>query len=238
MKKTSLAGIFAILLCASCAQAGFWDDLVKTVNPGSGELTLEKTIAGLKEALSIGSGNAVTTVGAVNGYFNNPDIKIPMPEKIQNVADLLRKVGYGSTVDEFVLSMNHAAEKAAPKAKALFIDSIKQMTFEDAKKILNGGETSATEYLQSKTSKPLAKEFSPIVASSLNQVGATKSYKDMMQAFTDLPFTSAKTFDLDNYVTDKALGGLFHMVGEEEKKIRTNPQARVTDILKEVFGKK
>ena len=225
-------------MCACTAQAGFWDDLLKAVNPSSSELTLEKTIAGLKEALSVGSGNAVTTVGAVNGYFKNPDIKILMPEKIQNVAEMLRTVGYGKTVDEFVLSMNHAAEQAAPKAKALFIDAIKQMTFEDAKKILNGGDTSATEYLQGKTTKPLAKEFAPIVASSLDNVGATKSYKDMMRAFTALPFASAKSFDLDNYVTEKALGGLFHMVGEEEKKIRTNPQARVTDLLKEVFGKK
>jgi len=225
-------------MCACTAQAGFWDDLLKAVNPSSSELTLEKTIAGLKEALSVGSGNAVTTVGAVNGYFKNPDIKILMPEKIQDVAEMLRTVGYGKTVDEFVLSMNHAAEQAAPKAKALFIDAIKQMTFEDAKKILNGGDTSATEYLQGKTAKPLAKEFAPIVASSLDQVGATKSYKDMMRAFTELPFASAKSFDLDNYVTEKALGGLFHMVGEEEKKIRTNPQARVTDLLKEVFGKK
>ena len=225
-------------MCACTAQAGFWDDLLKAVNPSSSELTLEKTIAGLKEALSVGSGNAVTTVGAVNGYFKNPDIKILMPEKIQNVAEMLRTVGYGKTVDEFILSMNHAAEQAAPKAKALFIDAIKQMTFEDAKKILNGGDTSATEYLQGKTTKPLIKEFAPIVASSLDQVGATKSYKDMMRAFTALPFASAKSFDLDNYVTEKALGGLFHMVGEEEKKIRTNPQARVTDLLKEVFGKK
>jgi len=169
MKKTSLAAIFAFFICASTSQAGFWDDFLKSINPSSGELTLEKTIAGLKEALSVGSGNAVTTVGAVNGYFKNPDIKILVPEKIQDVAELLRKVGYGSTVDEFVLSMNQAAEKAAPKAKSLFIDAIKQMTFEDAKKILNGGDTSATEYLQSKTFNPLSKEFAPLVSSSLDQ---------------------------------------------------------------------
>ena len=120
----------------------------------------------------------------------------------------------------------------------MFIGAIKQMTFADAKKILNGGDTSATEYLRSKTAAPLTKEFAPIVAASLDQVGATKSYKDMMQAFTALPFASAKSFDLDSYVTEKALGGLFHMVGEEEKNIRANPQARVTDLLKEVFGKK
>jgi hypothetical protein len=238
MKKKVLASCFAILLCASCAQAGFWGDLFKTINPSSGGLTLEKTIAGLKEALSVGSGNAVNTVSTVNGYFKNPDIKILMPEKIQNVADMLRKVGLGSTVDEFELSMNQAAEKAAPKAKELFIGSIKQMTFDDAKKILNGGDTSATEYLQGKTTEPLTKEFAPIIASSLDQVGATKSYRDMMAAFTALPFMSAQSFDLDNYVTEKALGGLFHMVGEEEKDIRANPQARVTDLLKEVFGNK
>ena len=176
MKKKCLALTFAILFCASCAQAGFWDDLLGVVKPASSELTLEKTIAGLKEALSIGSGNAVSSVGTLNGYFKNPDIKILMPEKIQNVADMLRKVGYGSTVDEFVLSMNQAAEKAAPKAKALFIDSIKQMTFDDAKKILNGGDTSATEYLQDKTTQPLTKEFAPIVASPGVARSGTRSW--------------------------------------------------------------
>lgn len=237
MKKTSLAAIFTVLLCASCAQAGFWDDLLEAISPGAGELTLEKTVAGLKEALSVGTGNAVASVGTLNGYFKNPDIKILMPEKINNVADLLRKVGYGSAVDEFVLSMNQAAEKAAPKAKSLFIGAIKQMTFADAKNILNGGDTSATEYLRDKTTAALTKEFAPIVAASLGQVGATKSYKEMMRTFTALPFASAISFDLDSYVTEKALGGLFHMVGEEEKNIRANPQARVTDLLKEVFGK-
>lgn len=196
------------------------------------------TASGLKEALTIGTGNAVTSVSALNGYFGNQMIKILMPKQLQTVADVLSKVGYQKQVDEFILSMNRAAEKAAPAATSLFVDAIKQMTFDDARKILTGGDTAATEYFKSKTSSKLYDAFKPTISSSMSDVGATRAYKDMMGKYTSsVPFAKSESFDLDHYVTNKSLDGLFYMVGQEEKQIRTNPAARTTDLLKKVFGK-
>jgi uncharacterized protein YidB (DUF937 family) len=240
--------VLSFLLIASPASSGWFDtieDAMDKVSPalegkgaGAGEaLGLEKTISGLKEALAVGTGNAVSGLSKNDGYLGNEMTKILMPEKIQNVADMLRKVGFGQQVDTFVLTMNRAAESAAPKAKGFFMDAIKEMTFDDAKKILDGSDTAATEYLDSKTRKKISDVFKPIVTSKLDEVGGTKAYKEMMGSFTSLPFASAQSLDLDQYVTDQALAGLFRMVGEEEKKIRTNPGARVTDLLQQVFKK-
>jgi hypothetical protein len=160
-----------------------------------------------------------------------------MPEKIQKVADVLRKVGYQKEVDDFILSMNRAAEKAAPMATSYFVGAIKEMSFDDARKILNGGDTAATEFFKRKTSDKIAASFKPVVSSSMNEVGVTKKYKDMMGKYESLPFVDKESIDLDSYVTNKAMDGLFYMVGQEEKKIRTDPAARVTDLLKTVFGK-
>jgi hypothetical protein len=221
------------------ADAGLMEDLVKGAGlgqqsgPGNDRIT-----AGLKEALSIGTGNAVTATSKTDGYFGNQAIKILMPEKIRKVGDVLGKMGYQKEVDDFVLSMNRAAEKAAPQAKAIFIDAIHQMTVEDARKILDGGDTAATEYFKAKTSGKLYEAFQPIVSSSMNEVGTTRSYKEMMGKYTTLPFTSAESLDLDRYVTNKSLDGLFYLVGQEEIKIRKDPAARVTDLLKTVFGGK
>ena len=198
----------------------------------------DATVAsGLKEALSVGTENAVKSVSQQNGYFGNQLIKILMPEKLQKVADVLGKVGYQKQVDEFILSMNRAAEKAAPKAASIFGDAIKQMTFEDARKILSGGNTSATDYFKGKTHDRLYQEFKPIVSTSLDDVGATRSYKEMMGKYESIPFMDKQSLDLNHYVTEKSLDGLFFTVGQEEKKIRTDPAARVTDLLKNVFGK-
>jgi len=237
--------IVLVVLIASPASSGMFDDLMEKVSPalkGGGEVTdqvlsLEKTISGLKEALSVGTGNAVSLLSKNGGYSGSDLTKILMPEKIQKVADMLKKVGMGSQVDTFVATMNQAAEKAAPQAKEFFMGAIKEMTFDDAKKILNGGDTAATEYLSSKTRDKIAAAFKPTVSSSLDQVGATKSYKTMMESFSSIPFMSAQSLDLDNYVTDQAMKGLFLRVGEEEAKIRTNPAARVTGLLEQVFGK-
>lgn len=246
MKKIITLILLILLVSAGSASSGFLDKIRDKVGPvlkggGSGvadgaALSLDQTISGLKEALSVGTGNAVSFLSKADGYFGNELTRILMPEKIQNVANMLKKVGLGNQVDNFVLTMNRAAENAAPQAKGFFIDAIKEMSFDDAKGILNGGDTSATQYLDSKTRTKIANAFKPVISSSLDKVGATKAYKDMMSSFTSLPFTSAKSLDLDDYVTDKALDGLFLKVGEEEAKIRTNPSARVTDILKQVFG--
>src|SRR4030043_1202294 len=235
MKRKIL--IFAIfLLFATTAYAGLLDDVMKTLgSPSRGGHDDSTIISGLKEALSIGTDNAVKNVSQVDGYFGNQAIKILMPEKIQKVADILKKIGYQKQVDDFVLSMNGAAEKAAPQAASIFVDAIKGMTIEDARKILNGGDTSATEFFKSKTHDKIYSAFKPIISSSMDDVGVTNSYKEMMGKYESLPFMSKESVDLDHYVTNKAMDGLFYMVGQEEKKIRTDPAARITDLLKTVF---
>jgi hypothetical protein len=204
---------------------------------GSG-LSDAKIGSGLKEALQIGTENAVSLTGKTDGYFMNQVIKILMPEKLKTFEKGLRAVGYGPQIDEFVLSMNRSAEKAAPFAKQIFWDAIGEMTFDDVRKILSGNDTAATDYFKGKTTNKLTDTFKPIVSNSMNEVGVTRQYKELVGRYESIPFVKKESFDLDQYVVSKALGGLFHMVGEEERKIRKNPTARTTDLLKEVFGKK
>ena len=196
-----------------------------------------KVAAGLKEALQVGTQNAVNVTGKTDGYFKNEAIKILMPEKLRALESGLRAVGYGPKVDEFILSMNRAAEQAAPAAKQIFWDAIAAMTFDDARKILGGGDMAATEYFRAKTSTQLTTAFRPIVERATNEVGVTRQYKELVGRFQAIPFARTESLDVDQYVVGKALDGLFYVLGEEEKKIRTNPAARVTDLLKEVFGK-
>ena len=238
MKKIALVMLAFLVFSVALSNAGMFDNLLK----GAGSLRSQgpddgTVVSGLKEALSIGTENAVKSVSRVDGYFGNKVIKILMPEKIQKVADVMKKVGYQKEVDDFVLSMNRAAEKAAPMAASFFGDAIKQMTFDDARKILNGGDTAATEFFKAKTSERIYTAFKPVVSSSMDEVGVTRSYKTMMGKYDSLPFVDKQSLDLDHYVTNKALEGLFVMVGEEEKRIRKDPAARVTDLLKTVFGK-
>lgn len=195
-------------------------------------------IAGLKEALNVGTENAVSKTGRLDGYFRNLAIKILIPKKLRTFERTLRAVGMGAKVDEFELSMNRAAEAAAPKAGKIFVDAIKAMTFDDARRILTGGDTAATKYFQSKTSDKLAGAFRPIIETAMNDVGATRQYKELVGRYQNLPFASSLTVDIDEYVTDSAINGLFYMIGEEEKKIRKDPVARVTSILRDVFGKR
>ncbi len=249
MKKIYVFTILVILSFAGISQAGLFDSIFKGVVGKSSQETdtnttpidNSKIISGLKEALTIGTRNAIDTVSKTDGYFGNKDIEILMPEKIQMVANILKQAGFKDQVDNFTLSMNRAAEKAGPKAAPLFVDAIKEMSVKDAGNILNGGDTAATDYFKKKTSDKLYEEFKPTVSSSMNAVGVTRSYKEMMNKYqsiiTTMPFIEKKSFDLDNYVTDKAINGLFYMVGQEEKKIRTDPAARVTDLLKTVFAK-
>jgi hypothetical protein len=153
------------------------------------------------------------------------------------VEKVLRTVGYGEKVDAFEMSMNRAAEKAAPEAKALFCDTIKKMSFADARKILGGKENEATLYFEEKTRGRLAETFSPIVHKTMSTVGVTQYYQELDAKVRSIPFADRIVFDLDKYVTDKGLDGLFLMLADEERKIRQDPAARVTDLLKEVFAK-
>jgi hypothetical protein len=228
-----------VFLTALPASAQF-DRLLKSLGggeKGSG-LSEVKIGSGLKEALQVGTENAVNFTGKTNGYFLNQAIKILMPEKLRTFEKGLRAVGYGPEVDEFVLSMNRAAEKAAPFAKKIFWDAIGEMTFHDARGILSGNDTAATEYFKGKTTNKLTEVFKPIVDKAMNEVGVTRQYKGLVGRYENIPFVKKESFDLDHYVVSKALDGLFHMVAEEERKIRKNPTARTSELLKEVFGKK
>lgn len=244
MNRTVCIALAALLLAASPCRAGFWDDLSREVfSPSEPESSLDDTVIvkGLKEALATGTERAVAAVAKPDGYFGNELIKILLPAKIQKTADILANLGYQQQVDELVLSMNRAAEKAAPKAASYFGDAIRQMTLEDARGILSGGDTAATAFFEKKTRSRLFEAFKPAVAKTMTQVGTARAYKDMIGTYADLPLASLAglpSLDLDSYVTNKALDGLFLMVGEEEKKIRTNPAARTTELLKKVFGGK
>jgi hypothetical protein len=218
--------------------AGFQDilDSAKKILGQDQGLTESEIIKGLKEALQIGTSNSVGIVSKLNGYYKNPNIKIPLPEDVQKVEKILRTTGFGQQVDDFELSMNRAAERAAPEAKSIFWDAIKQMKFEDARKILNGRDNEATLYFKDKTSDRLREIFKPITHQAMSEVGVTRTYQTIDDKVKTIPFADQLSFDLDQYVTDKALDGLFFMLAAEEKKIRENPAARVTDLLKKVFG--
>jgi len=243
MKSVYCAIIAVILLISSSitVYAGFFDDLTSTlgVGGGSGNSLDDSTIAkGLKEALATGTTRAVKAVSQQDGYFSNQMIKILMPEKIRSTADLLGKFGFQKEVDDFVLSMNRAAEKAAPKATEYFSDALKSMSFDDARNILQGDATSATAYFRQKTGDKIYSAFKPVVVANMKDVGVARTYSQMVEKFEAIPFAGAVgSLDLDHYVTTKAVDGLFSMLGEEEKKIRTDPAARGTELLKKVFGK-
>ncbi|MDD4465024.1 MAG: DUF4197 domain-containing protein, partial [Desulfobacterales bacterium] len=174
-------------------------------------------------------------VSVAGGYLNNPEIRIPLPPTVKKVETLLKVAGYGPQVESFEKSMNQAAEKAAPEARSLFVDAITRMTITDAQKILNGRENEATLYFKDKTETKLHEIFEPVVHDTMAQVGVTKKYQDLDAKMKTFPLGDKLSFDLDGYVTQGALDGLFLMLAQEEKKIRENPAARVTDLLKKVF---
>jgi hypothetical protein len=192
----------------------------------------------LKEALQVGTEKAVKLTGRLDGYYLNQAIKILLPENLKTVESGLRMVGYGAEVDALVVGMNRAAERAAPAAKTIFWDAIGNMTINDARRILNGADTAATEYFRDKTTRSLTAAFRPVVERSMNEVGVTRQYKQVLAQAQALPFLNTEDYDIDRYVVSKALTGLFHVVGEEERKIRRDPAARVTDLLREVFGRR
>ena len=235
IRLVAAATMLFLIVAPASAQL---DQLFKGLGIGQqGGLTDAKIGSGLKEALKVGTENTVNLTGRTDGYFMNQAIKILMPEKLQTLEKGLRLVGYGPQVDEFVLSMNRAAERAAPQAKQIFWDAIGEMTFDDARKILNGSDTAATEYFRGKTSEKLTAAFRPVVDRTMDEFNVTRQYKDLVGRYQAIPFAKTEALDIDGYVVSKSLDGLFHVLGEEERKIRTNPAARVTDLLKEVFAK-
>ena len=205
-------------------------EIARRLGLGAG-LSDSKINAGLKQVLQIGAENSVKLVGRPNGYFGNAAIKILMPSNLRSLEKGLRLVGYGPKVDDFVLSMNRAAEAAAPAARKIFVEAITSMSFDDARRILSGGDTAATDYFKGKTTPQLTAAFRPA------KNGVTRQYNALVEQYKAIPFANNQDLDITSYVVTKALGGLFYELGEEERKIRKDPAAQTTSLLREVFGR-
>lgn len=212
---------------------------VVTVAFASGLLTAlsnQDATDGLRQALSQGAEVAVAQLGKNNGFYGNPKVRIPLPGSIEKGASMLRRVGMGSQLDQLEVTMNKAAEAAVVEAKPVLVNAIKQMSVSDAKQILTGGNTSATEYFRRTTSADLTTRFLPIVKKHTDQLGATQQYSQLAKPAANFGLIDSKQASLDSYVTQKALDGLFLMVAEEEKAIRQNPVKQSSAILQKVFG--
>ena len=242
--------VLAATLCSS--RAGFLDQLglgKTATNSAAGTssalsgLSQDQMVSGLKEALGNGLQHAVAQLGQSGGFLTNLNVKIPMPEKLRTVEKTLRTLKQEKLADDFVATMNHAAEQAVPEAASVFGDAVKQMSITDAKAILTGTNNAATQFFRKTTQTNLYARFHPIVEKATAQTGVTAAYKNMLSkagAANSLGglggFLGQDALDIDSYVTTKALDGLFKMVAEEEKKIRENPMAQASDLLKKVFG--
>jgi hypothetical protein len=217
--------ILAVLLLSGAAHALSLD-----------QLTNKDTVGGLKEALTQGAGKAVDVLGKTDGFLGNPKVKIPLPGKLEEAAETMRKFGMGKYVDELETTMNRAAEAAVPEAKKLLVDSIRKMSVEDAKGILTGNDDAATEYFRRTTSAPLGERFKPIVQKAMAKVKLTQKYDKFAGKAAKFGLIDEENAHLDQYVTAKALDGLYLMIAEEEKAIRANPVDAVGKLAKKVFG--
>jgi hypothetical protein len=203
---------------------------------GLGDITNTDAVAGLKAALTEGSAAAIGKLGAENGFFSNAKVKIPLPESLQKVEGVMRMMGMQRQADELELAMNRAAESAVTEAKPLLVDAVKTMSVQDAKGILTGGDTAATEYFRRRTSEPLAKKFLPIVKKTTARVGLAEKYNPIAGRGAQLGLLDANQSTIEQYVTQKALDGLFVMIADEEKALRQNPVGAASSIVQKVFG--
>ncbi|MEZ5595208.1 MAG: DUF4197 domain-containing protein [Pseudomonadales bacterium] len=231
------------LLPAFAAPAQSFGDRLKAILSGSGaKLTESDAAGGIREALANGIEKAVSRLGRQDGFFADQAVKILVPKKLRKVTDTARNFGFDKQVDAFELSMNRAAESAVPKAANILGDAVRAMSMEDAIGLVKGGETAATDYFRRTSESSLRDAFLPIVAKQTASTGVTQRYKSIAGAVTDNPLSAAllgdrqRTIDLDSYVTDKAIDGLFQAIAEQEREIRANPAARTTSLLKKVFG--
>ncbi len=242
----------AVILTLSTASLAGFGDLFKSAEgilSGSGVLDKGGSASalsdaqignGLKEALSVGARRAVSLLGASGGFLNDGQVRIPLPGKLEQAGKALRAVGYGGLVDEFETTVNRAAEQAMPKTLDIVEQTVQGMTLTDVRQILNGGDSAATDFLREKAGPQLHQAIVPVVSEATEQAGATAAYKNMQGKMSSGigSLLGAQSLDLDEYVTDKALDGLFLKLAAEEKAIRENPVARTTDLLKQVFGSK
>ncbi|TXB65885.1 DUF4197 domain-containing protein [Vicingus serpentipes] len=234
MKKI-FAIIFSSTLLFACAEM---TQVLEEVNgmTGTPVLTNGEVISGLKEALTVGTNNSTGLLSKVDGYYKNPALFIPFPPEAQKVKDKVIALGMESQVEKFEMTLNRAAETAAKEAAPVFINAIKGMSISDGFAILKGNDNAATQYLKDKTSAELKIKFQPIIKNAIDQVEVTKYWNPIINTYNMIPFIDKQNPDLEDYVTNKAMDGLFLMIEKEEKNIRSNPIARVTDLLKKVFG--
>lgn len=233
-----IAFLFAMLLSAgSYAQKNILNQVNNALGGNKKNLSNTEIISGLKEALKVGTNNSASSASKVDGFYKNPKIKIPFPPEAKSMESQLRSMGMGKEADKFILSLNRAAEDAAQKAAPVFIDAITKMTITDGVNILKGNNDAATQYLKNNSSTQLNAAFLPVVKNSLQKVQVTKYWTPLVKSYNRLPFVKRMNPDLNAYVTQKAIEGLFKLIADEELKIRTNPSARINDILKKVFGK-
>lgn len=243
IKKYCGLSVLIIVFGMSNVYAG-WGDLLdyfsddsEIIQGASLALTNTEIVEGLKEALSKGTTSAIASLGKKDGFFANRKVKIPMPESLETIEDGLRKIGQDRYAEEFVLTMNRAAEQAVPEAAEIFGSAIRSMSIQDAKGILNGPEDAATKYFRRTSGEKLVNRFLPIVSKATDRVGVTSNYKEMVDKLGFLSrFVDTESLDVDRYVTSKAIDGLFLMLAREEKLIRGNPAARTTELLKKVFS--
>jgi hypothetical protein len=229
--------VLLLILCSVCAVAQSPLDQIlgkSTTKTAPSGLSTDRITAGLKEALKVSTTKAVAVTGKPDGFLKNDDIKIVLPEKLRSAGRGLRLVGMGPQLDELEVGMNRAAEQATPQAKQIFLNALMSMNIEDARNILSGSDTAATDFFRNKSSAELTAAFKPIVHNSLLNVGVIKQYAQLTQSPLAAPVL--QRFDLDGYVVGKTLDGLFYMLGQEEKQIRKNPAAQTTTLLKQVFG--
>lgn len=236
MKKFKILAILIFSLNCFWSNAQILDKVKKIVEESSGSFTEEEAASAIKEALNNGVKKGVEKVSKENGYFGDATIKIPFPPEAKTIEKKLKAIGMQKKVDQAVLSINRAAEDAAEKAKNIFIEAIKAMTLKDAINIVKGDDDAATRYLEINTTAQLTKEFQPIIETSLEKVNATKYWSDVINTYNKIPMVKKQNPDLSEYVTEKAIDGLFVKVADEEKEIREDPVARTSDLLKKVFG--
>ena len=203
---------------------------------GLSDLTNQDAARGIKGVLNQGAASAIGKLGVPGGFLNNPKVKIPLPPALEEISKGMRLMGRGKEADELVASMNQAAEQAVPEAKGLMINAVKSMSVEDAKKILTGGDESVTQFFRAKTAAPLAVKFLPIVKQSTDKVGLAQKYNQFAGQGAKLGLIKGDATNIEKYVTDKALDGLYLMIGEEERTIRQNPAAAGSAIVSKVFG--
>ncbi len=233
--KLSTLAFVVVFSLSSCAQLDKILGTIKKPQAGSG-LSNEEVINGLKEALTVGTGSAAAKAGQLNGFYKNPRLFIPWPEEALKMKERLVALGFQSQITAFEESLNRAAEEAASHAKPVFVSAITNMSVGDGFKILKGSDTAATAYLRKTTYDPLREKFLPVVREAIEKVDVTSYWNPLVTAYNRIPGVQKQNPDLDDYVTGKAINGLMLLIADEEIRIRKDPKARVTELLKKVFG--